>query len=127
MVVTANPRARRSAGSTLAIAALSGPTLMKSKNRAANIAGQKTAGVGERTAKRVNTSEVVSDHPDTANGAPRHRLASRSLSAPPIRVPANPATTSRRPNVEAAVPSGRFRSRTKYVGIQMARPPRANV
>src|SRR5205814_2238691 len=55
IVVTAKPRARSSAGSTLAMAALSGPMLTNSRTSVTNIAGQKTAGCGARTANTVKT------------------------------------------------------------------------
>ena len=112
-VVTANPRARRSAGSTLAIAALSGPMFTKSSSSVRNVAGQKIAGDGASTAGSVKASEATSDQPDSTKCAPGIRRASASLSRPPARVPMKPAATRIRPNVEAAPASVRPRSRTK--------------
>ena len=46
IVLIAKPRPRISGDSTLAIAALSGPVLMKNSSSVRNIAGQKIAGEG---------------------------------------------------------------------------------
>src|SRR5262249_37932542 len=63
IVVTAKPRARRSAGRTLAMAAFSGPTFTNSSNRVTNIDGQNTLGDGARTACTGNASEPASGDP----------------------------------------------------------------
>src|SRR5438067_565776 len=113
IVVTAKPRARSWAGSTLAIAALSGPMLKKSSTSVTNIAGQKTAGCGARMAKHVKTMEATSDKPDSVKSAPGHRLATPLAMRPPSSVPMKPAATRMSPKVDAAVASGMPRSRTK--------------
>ena len=113
IVVTAKPRARSSAGSTLAMAALSGPMLTNSRTSVTNIAGQNTAGCGARTANTVKTIEPASDQPDTVKSAPGQRLATPLAMRPPSSVPPNPATTRSRPKVEVAVASGISRTRTK--------------
>ena len=80
IVVSAKPRARRSGGSTFAMAAFKGPMLKKSRKRVTNIDGQKTFGVGESTAGIVNAIEPTRLHPETENCAPRARSDSRSPS-----------------------------------------------
>jgi len=113
IVVNANPRARRLAGSTLAMAALSGPMLTNTRSSVPNMAGQNTAGDGASTAARVNGSEAASDHPETVKSPPGQRRATALATMPPISVPANPATTSSTPKIVLASRSGRPRSRTK--------------
>ena len=92
-----------------------------------NMAGQNTAGWGASTATSVNTIDAARDQPDTMKSAPGCRRATAVAMRPPSSVPAKPATTRSRPNVADALPSGRPRSRTKYVGIHVARPPMVNV
>src|SRR5207253_10141275 len=103
IVVTAKPRARRDAGSTFAVAALSGPMFTKTSTSVTNIAGQKTSGSGASTASIVNTIDATSDQPDTMKSAPGRRCAIRLGSHPPTSVPAKPATTSSSPNVDDAL------------------------
>ena len=113
MVVSANPRARRMAGSTFAMAALSGPMLTNTRSSVPNMAGQNTAGAGESTAASVNGNEAASDHPETVKSPPGQRRATALATTPPISVPANPATTSSTPKIELASRSERPRTRTK--------------